>query len=86
MRNITFTDKGWADFIDWSKTDRKIFAKISNLIEETARTPFNGAGKPELLRHELSGYWSRRINQEHRMVYSVTERSIEIRSCKFHYR
>ena len=85
MKNITFTDKGWADFMDWSKTDRKIFAKISNLIEETARTPFKGSGKPELLKHELSGHWSRRINQEHRLVYSVSESAVEIRSCKFHY-
>jgi toxin YoeB len=85
MKNITFTDKGWADFMGWSKTDRKIFTRTSNLIEETARTPFKGSGKPELLKHELSGYWSRRINHEHRLVYSVTENAIEIRSCKYHY-
>ena len=85
MKNITFTDKGWDDFMGWSKTDRKIFTKISNLIEETARTPFNGSGKPELLKYELKGYWSRRINHEHRLVYSVSESAIEIRSCKYHY-
>ena len=54
MKNITFTDRGWADFMSWSKTDRKIFTKISNLIEETARTPFKGSGKPELLKYETS--------------------------------
>jgi len=85
MKNITFTDKGWADFMGWSKTDRKIFAKISDLIEETSRTPFKGSGKPEFLKHELKGYWSRRINHEHRLVYSVSESAIEIRSCKYHY-
>ena len=85
MKNITFTDKSWDDFMGWSKTDRKIFSKISNLIEETARTLFKGTGKPELLKHELSGFWSRRINHEHRLVYSVTENAIEIRSCKYHY-
>ena len=85
MKNITFTDKGWSDFMDWSKTDRRIFAKISNLIEETSRAPFKGSGKPELLKHELKGYWSRRINHEHRLVYSVSENAIEVISCKYHY-
>ena len=85
MKNITFTDKGWADFMDWSKTDRKIFTKISTLTEETSRTPFKGSGKPELLKYELKGCWSRRIDQEHSLVYSVSESAIEIRSCKYHY-
>ena len=85
MRNITFNGKAWTDFIEWSKSDRKIFSKISLLIEETSRTPFNGTGKPEPLRHQLKGYWSRRITDEHRLVYSVNENDIQIISCKYHY-
>ena len=85
MKNITFTGKAWADFIEWSKSDRKIFSKISLLIEETSRTPFNGTGKPEALRHQLRGYWSRRITDEHRLIYSVSENDIHIISCKYHY-
>ena len=60
MKNITFTAKAWADLIEWSKSDRKIFEKISVLIEETSRTPFTGTGKPEPLRHQFKGFWSRR--------------------------
>jgi len=75
MKNITFTDRGWADFMSWSKTDRKIFTKISNLIEETARIPYKGNGKPELLKHDLKGCWARRINHEHRLGYSVSDKN-----------
>jgi toxin YoeB len=85
MKNIVFTAKGWSDFIDWSKSDRKIFDKISILIEETSRTPFKGKGKPEPLRHQLKGYWSRRISEEHRLIYLVNENEIQIISCKYHY-
>jgi toxin YoeB len=85
MKDIAFTGKAWSDFIEWSKTDRKIFEKISNLIEETSRTPFEGTGKPEPLRHKLHGYWSRRISEQHRLIYSVKEYEIQIVSCKYHY-
>ena len=85
MKDIVFTAKAWTDFIEWSKTDRKIFEKISSLIEETSRTPFLGIGKPEPLRHKLQGYWSRRISEQHRLIYSVKEREIQIVSCKYHY-
>jgi toxin YoeB len=85
MKNIVFTDKSWNDFIDWSKNDRKIFEKISTLIEETSRTPFKGIGKPEPLRHQLKGCWSRRITEEHRLVYKVNEKDVQIISCKYHY-
>jgi toxin YoeB len=86
MRNIAFTAKGWTDLIEWSKTDRKIFNKISRLIEETARNPFKGTGKPELLKHKLKGHWSRRITDEHRLVYTVSEKEVKIISCKYHYK
>lgn len=85
MKNIAFSGKAWTDFIEWPKTDRKTFEKISQLIAETARSPFKGSGKPEPLRHQLKGYWSRRISEEHRLVYSVNELEIRIISCKYHY-
>lgn len=85
MKNIVFSGKAWTDFIEWSKTDRKVFDKISLLIEETSRTPFKGSGKPEPLRHQFKGYWSRRISEEHRLVYAVNENDIRIISCKYHY-
>jgi len=85
MKDIVFTGKAYTDFIEWSKTDRKIFEKISILIEETSRTPFKGKGKPEPLRHQLKGCWSRRITEEHRLVYKVDENEVQIISCKYHY-
>ena len=85
MRKITFTSEAYADYLKWLETDRKIFMKITDLIREASRDPYKGIGKPELLKHELSGHWSRRINHQHRLVYSVSETAIEIRSCKYHY-
>jgi toxin YoeB len=85
MKDIVFTGRAYTDFIEWSKTDRKIFEKISILIEETSRTPFKGKGKPEPLRHQLKGCWSRRITEEHRLVYKVNENEVQIISCKYHY-
>jgi len=86
MRNIAFTAKGWSDLIEWSKTDRKIFNKISQLIEETSKNPFKGTGKPEPLKHRLKEHWSRRITDEHRLVYTVSDKEVKIISCKYHYK
>lgn len=86
MRNIAFTAKGWSDLVEWSKTNRKIFNKISQLIEETSKNPFNGTGKPEPLKYRLKGYWSRRIADEHRLVYTISDNEIKIISCKYHYK
>lgn len=86
MRNITFTANGWNDLIEWSKTDRKIFNKTSRLIEETSKNPFKGTGKPELLKHKLKGHWSRRITDEHRLIYTVSDKEVKIISCKYHYK
>ena len=86
MKDIVFSGQAWSDFLEWSKSDRKLFEKISNLIEETSRTPFTGTGKPEPLRHKLKGYWSRRISEQHRLIYSVNEHEIQIISCKYHYK
>lgn len=85
MLNIAFTPKGWSDLIEWSKTDRKTFQKVSILIEEASKNPFKGTGKPEPLKHQYKGYYSRRITEEHRLVYMVTENTIQIISCKYHY-
>jgi toxin YoeB len=85
MKNITFTAKGWSDLSEWSKTDRKIFTKITQLIEETSKNPFKGTGKPEPLKYKLKGHWSRRINDEHRLVYTINDKEIKIISCMYHY-
>ncbi len=68
MKDIVFTNSAWTDFIEWARSDRKTFEKITSLIEETSRTPFKGSGKPEALKHQLKGCWSRRITGEHRLV------------------
>jgi len=85
MRKIVFESGAFQDFIEWSKTDKKIYQRIVNLILDTLRQPFTGIGKPEPLKYELKGYWSRRINDEHRLVYKVDSEAITIISCKYHY-
>ncbi len=85
MRSITFQGTSFEEFTEWQMTDKKIFAKIAELITEIRRTPFEGKGKPEALKHELQGKWSRRITQSHRLVYEVRQNEIIIHSCKFHY-
>jgi toxin YoeB len=74
-----------ADLAFWVKTDRKVALRLLELVEATRRDPFQGVGKPEPLRNSLAGYWSRRINQEHRMVYCVTETRIEFLQARYHY-
>jgi len=85
MRDVEFEDDAYTQFLDWQKNDKKIFSKIVNLVDECRKTPFKGTGKPEPLKHKLKGYWSRRITNEHRLVYKVTKNSIIIISCRFHY-
>lgn len=85
MRNITFAPEAFEQFNDWAARDKKIHRKIINLINDILRQPFIGLGKPEPLKYELNGYWSRRITDEHRLVYRVTETEITILSCRFHY-
>lgn len=82
---IVFMDRPWEDYLYWQKTDKAILRKINTLIKEISRTPFIGTGKPEALKENLSGYWSRRINQEHRLVYTVENRSVIILQCRYHY-
>ena len=86
MKIITLSPDALKQLEDWKKTDPKILLKIISLITEISSTPFTGTGKPELLKYDLKGKWSRRITQEHRLVYEVTDTTINIISCKFHYR
>ena len=83
--NLVFSDHAWDDYLFWQKNDKKILRRFNALIKETQRNPFEGLGKPEPLKHALSGYWSRRINDEHRFVYKVTEDSIHIAQLRYHY-
>ncbi|MEA3491398.1 MAG: Txe/YoeB family addiction module toxin [Campylobacterota bacterium] len=84
--NLIFTDEAWEEYLYWQTNDKKNLKKINNLIKDIKREPFDGIGKPEALRHELSGFWSRRITDEHRLVYEVCENSISIVSCRYHYK
>jgi len=85
MKKISFLPKAFEDFTTWSKEDKKIYAKITELIKDIGRNPFSGLGKPEPLKHDLKGLWSRRITDEHRLVYKITQEEIVVVSCKLHY-
>ena len=82
---LVFAELAWEDYLYWQKQDRKLVDRINKLIEATARDPFIGIGKPEHLKHAFAGFWSRRINDEHRMVYRVTGDQLEIAQLRFHY-
>lgn len=86
MRLVAFHQTALDDYSEWAKTDKKLFERIRHIIIETAKTPFDGIGKPEPLKHELKGYWSRRLTDEHRLVYKVTDEQIIIVSCKISLR
>ncbi|MCT4625833.1 Txe/YoeB family addiction module toxin [Halodesulfovibrio sp.] len=84
--NLSWTTHAWEDYLYWQKTDKKILKRINTLIKDTMRTPFDGIGKPEPLRFQLTGCWSRRINEEHRLVYKLTtDNTLHILQCKHHY-
>ena len=83
--NLIFSDKAWEEYMYWQSTDKQILKKINQLIKDIKREPFEGIGKPEPLKYELSGFWSRRISDEHRLVYEVSVSYIAIVSCRFHY-
>ncbi len=83
--NIVWHFDAWEDYLYWQKNDKKLVRKINELIKEITRNPFSGTGKPEPLKHALEGYWSRRITREHRLVYKVTDKSIHIAQCRYHY-
>jgi len=83
--NIVFTDESWEDYLFWQQTDRKILVRINDLVKESYRTPFSGKGKPEPLKHKYKGFWSRRITDEHRLIFRVQGDEIQIAKCRFHY-
>lgn len=82
---LIFAENAWDDYLYWQKTDKKILKRINTLIKDITREPFKGIGKPEPLKHALSGYWSRRINDEHRIVCKVQDDSLLIAQLRFHY-
>ena len=82
---IVFVDESWEDYLYWQKTDKSKLKKINELIRDIARNPFDGLGKPEALKHKYAGFWSRRIDHEHRLIYRVVEDEIQIAKCRFHY-
>jgi toxin YoeB len=82
---ILFAEQAWEDYQHWLATDKKLLKRINLLIRDTCRDPFQGIGKPEPLRHLLKGYWSRRINEEHRMVYRVEGETLLLAQLRFHY-
>ncbi|MFA0156844.1 Txe/YoeB family addiction module toxin [Vibrio sp. 10N.261.46.A3] len=83
--NLQFSSHAWDDYLYWQKQDKKVIKRINRLIEESTRTPTSGIGKPEALKENLSGYWSRRITDEHRLVYSFTNERLTIVSLRYHY-
>lgn len=82
---IIFTEEGWEDYLFWQTQDKKILKKINTLIQDVAREPFGGLGKPEPLKYDFAGYWSRRITTEHRLIYEIYEDSIIIVACRYHH-
>ncbi len=85
MRSLEFDPDAFDDLAWWVRQDRKIALRLIRLIQETENDPFGGIGKPEPLRHELAGCWSKRIDNEHRLVYQVTDEKIRILACRYHY-
>ena len=82
---LVFSEQAWEDYLYWQKTDKKLLERIHVLIKDISRSPLVGIGKPEPLKHALAGYWSRRINDEHRIVYKVADGSILIAQLRYHY-
>lgn len=82
---IIFQSAAWEDYLYWQQTDKSILKKINTIIKEIERIPYEGQGKPEMLKHDLSGWWSRRLNLEHRVVYRIEDDSIIILQCRYHY-
>jgi toxin YoeB len=85
QRLLSWTDEAWGDNLYWQTQDRKALMRINKLINDVKRSPFEGIGKPELLKENLSGFWSRRIDDTNRLVYAVDDKAITIISCRYHY-
>lgn len=85
MRNVTFTDEAWSSYLYWQTQDKKTLKRINEIIKDAQRDPFSGIGKPEALKHSLTGFWSRRIDETNRFIYAATEEDLVIISCRYHY-
>lgn len=81
-----WSDQAWDDYLYWQNQDRKTLKRVNQLIKDIERNAYDGIGKPEPLKYDLQGFWSRRIDEEHRLIYRIQEDSIEIASCRLHYR
>ncbi len=84
-RTLAWTNAAWADYLWWQGQDRKTLRRINRLIADTMRSPFEGLGKPEALKENLTGFWSRRVDQAHRLIYAVEDTRVTIISCRYHY-
>ena len=82
---LIFSEQAWADYLHWQQTDKKVLQRTNALIKDISRSPFTGIGKPEPLKNALSGYWSRRINEEHRIVYKIADGAMLIAQLRYHY-
>lgn len=82
---IKFSDQAWDDYLFWQQADKTVVKRINALLKDIQRSPFDGLGKPEPLRHNLSGFWSRRIDEQHRLVYAIEDGSILVAQCRYHY-
>ncbi len=82
---VIFHPNGWDDYLYWQRSNKKMLKKINSLIKEILRTPYEGTGKPEPLKFDLTGFWSRKIDQEHRIVYGVDNYELHILACRYHY-
>ena len=83
--NVSWSDRAWEDYLYWQAHDKRMLKRINALIRDIKRSPFEGAGNPEPLKHQWSGYWSRRIDREHRFVYRMTEKDVVVAQCRYHY-
>ena len=80
-----FVDESWEDYVYWQETDKKMARRINELLKEISRNPFSGKGNPEPLKYKYKGFWSRRINEEHRLIYQVKENEVFVVKCRYHY-
>jgi toxin YoeB len=84
-RIVGFTASGWEDYLYWQTQDKRVLKKVNELIKDCQRSPFKGTGKPEPLRGDLAGAWSRRITDEHRLVYTISDKEVRVVACRYHY-
>ncbi len=82
---VKFSEHAWDDYLYWQATDKRLLKRVNELIRDCVRSPFEGLGKPEPLKHQLAGFWSRRIDDTHRLVYRIEDGTLEIAACRYHY-